>query len=125
MYQINGIERSRKLNKIKGLGHLVILVILNHHLFYYRSAGSKLNNADDVTRKLWREAFGVSFARPGSMFRGNPPQGRLHALSETYQKALLLPREMDVQIDKIQVSSLPADHPLPEEAVLSISLEIT
>ena len=36
---------------------------------------------------------------------------------------MLLPREIDVQIDKIQVSSLPADHPLPEEAVLSMSLE--
>ena len=57
------------------------------------------------------------------MFRGNPPYGRLHPLTETYQKALLLPREIDVQIDKIQVSSLPPDHPLPEEAVLSMSLE--
>ena len=63
----------------------------------------------------------MSFGRPGSMFRGNPPYGRLHPLSETYQRALLLPREIDVQIDKIQVSSLPAD--LPEEAVLSMSLE--
>ena len=57
------------------------------------------------------------------MFRGNPPYGRLHPLTETYQKALLLPREIDVQIDKIKVSSLPADHPLPVEAVLSMSLE--
>ena len=54
------------------------------------------------------------------MFRGNPPYGRLHVLSETYQKALVLPREIDVQIDKIQVSSLPADHPFPEETVLSL-----
>ena len=37
--------------------------------------------------------------------------------------ALLLPREIDVSIDKIQVSSLPPDHPLPEEAVLSMCLE--
>ena len=36
------------------------------------------------------------------------PNRRLHVLSETYQKALVLPREIDVQIDKIQVSSLPA-----------------
>lgn len=57
------------------------------------------------------------------MFRGNPPYGRLHPLTDTYQKALLLPREIDVQIEKIQVSSLPADHPLPEEAILRMSLE--
>ena len=57
------------------------------------------------------------------MFRGNPPYGRLHPLTETYQMALLLPREIDVSIDKIQVSSLPPDHPLPEEAVLSMCLE--
>jgi len=50
------------------------------------------------------------------------PNRRLHVLSETYQKALVLPREIDVQIDKIQVSSLPADHPFPEETVLSLSL---
>ena len=37
--------------------------------------------------------------------------------------ALLLPREIDVSIDKIQVSSLPPDHPLPEEAILSMCLE--
>ena len=56
------------------------------------------------------------------MFRGNPPYGRLHVLSETYQKALVLPREIDVQIDKIQVSTLPPDHPFPDETVLSLSL---
>jgi hypothetical protein len=39
------------------------------------------------------------------------------------QMALLLPREIDVSIDKIQVSSLPSDHPLPEEAILSMCLE--
>ena len=81
-----------------------------------------MNNADDVTRNLWRQTFKTSFARPGSMFRGNPPYGRLHVLSETYQKALVLPREIDVQIDKIQVSTLPPDHPFPDETVLSLSL---
>ena len=76
-------------------------------LFFFRSEGSKLNNADEVTRGLWRKTFNVSFPRPGCMFRGNPPCGRLHPLTETYQMALLLPREIDVSIDKIQVSSLP------------------
>jgi hypothetical protein len=88
-----------------------------------RSEGSKLNDADEVTRKLWKKTFGVSFGRPGSMFRGNPPNGRLHPLTETYQKGLQHPREIDVQIGKIQFNSLPADHPLPEQAVLSLKLE--
>jgi len=39
-----------------------------------RSEGSRLNNADDVTRRLWTDTFGVPFARPGAMFRGNPPR---------------------------------------------------
>ena len=76
-----------------------------------RSEGSKLNNADEITRKLWYNTFSVSFARPGSMFRGNPPEGKLHPLSETFQKSLVLPREIDVQVEKILI---PADHPLPE-----------
>lgn len=88
----------------------------------FRAEGSRLNNADEMTRKLWHEEFGVTFSRPGCMFRGNPPYGKLHPLSETFQKSLLHPRKIDVQIDKIQVSSLPADHPLPSEAVLSLSL---
>ena len=81
--------------------------VLLHSTYCFRSEGSKLNNADEVTRGLWRKTFNVSFPRPGCMFRGNPPCGRLHPLTETYQMALLLPREIDVSIDKIQVSSLP------------------
>ena len=41
-----------------------------------RTEGSKLNNADEHTRKLWFDEFNVPFARPGSMFRGKPPQER-------------------------------------------------
>ena len=39
-----------------------------------RSEGSKLNSSDEVTRTMWLEEYHVPFARPGSMFRGNPPQ---------------------------------------------------
>ena len=48
----------------------------------------------------------TSYVKIYSIFK--IPYRRLHVLSETYQKALVLPREIDVQIDKIQVSSLPA-----------------
>ena len=34
-----------------------------------QNQGSKLNSADDVTRRLWMDEFNVPFARPGSMFR--------------------------------------------------------
>ena len=35
----------------------------------FSKQGSKLNSADDVTRRLWMDEFNVPFARPGSMFR--------------------------------------------------------
>ena len=72
-----------------------------------RAAGSKLNNADDVTRRLWQDLFKVPFARPGSMFRGNPPKGKLFPLSQRYQKGLLAPKEMDVELSAVKMSSVP------------------
>ena len=39
-----------------------------------QNQGSKLNSADDVTRRLWMDEFNVPFARPGSMFRWFSPQ---------------------------------------------------
>ena len=101
-----------------------------------RSEGSKLNNADNVTRRLWQDLFKVPFARPGSMFRGNPPQGKLFPLSSRYQKGLLapkviiinqsllfhrsttyldvdlstfliIPQEMDVELSSVKMSSVP------------------
>ena len=73
-----------------------------------RKEGSKLNNADDVTRRLWQELFKVPFARPGSMFRGNPPKGRLFPLTPRYQKGLLAPKEMDVELSAVKMSSVPS-----------------
>lgn len=84
-----------------------------------RSEGSKLNTSDDETRKLWAETFGVAFARPGSMFRGNPPQSRLFDLTPRYQKALLAPKEMDVELNSVEMSSLPGK----EKAILTVQLE--
>ena len=115
-HQVNTIDYGRETSEILGF-------ILKHDdSVNDRSEGSKLNNADEVTRKLWRETFQVSFPRPGSMFRGNPPYGKLNALNETYQKTLLLPREIDVQIDRIQLGTEELG-PLPEDAVISVSLE--
>ena len=115
-HQVNTLKYSKDTSAILGF------VLKHDDSVNDRSEGSKLNNADDVTRKLWRETFNVSFPRPGSMFRGNPPYGKLNTLSETYQKTLLLPREIDVQIDKIQLG-MDSFGPLPEDAVISVSLE--
>ena len=100
-HQVSTLHYTKDMNEILGY------VLKHDDSVNDRSEGSKLNNADEVTRGLWRKTFNVSFPRPGCMFRGNPPCGRLHPLTETYQMALLLPREIDVSIDKIQVSSLP------------------
>ena len=69
-----------------------------------RQEGSKLNNADSVTRSLWMTRFGVPFARPGSMFRGNPPYGRLRKITSSFQKTLLAPKEMEVELDSITLN---------------------
>ena len=47
-----------------------------------RSPGSKLNNSQAVTEKLWKDTFGVDFPKKGCMFRGNPPQGKLLPMTE-------------------------------------------
>ena len=68
-----------------------------------RSEGSKLNTSDAITRNLWSLKFGVPFARPGAMFRGNPPNGHLLQLTPTLQKSLLAPKEMDVELDSVRL----------------------
>ncbi|XP_071745850.1 uncharacterized protein [Lepeophtheirus salmonis] len=68
-----------------------------------RSEGSKLNNSDELTRMLWKNTFNVAFGRPGSMFRGRPPNGRLFTLTKDYQRSLLSPKEMDLEILEIEV----------------------
>ena len=72
-----------------------------------RSEGSKLNMSDEVTRKLWHQKFQVPFPRPGSMFRGNPPHGKLAQLSKSYQAGLLAPKEMSVELEGISLKVPP------------------
>lgn len=43
-----------------------------------RSVGSKLYNSDMETRELWQSTFREGFAVYGAMYRGNPPDGKLH-----------------------------------------------
>ncbi len=91
-----------------------------------RSAGSKLNNADEVTRRLWQNLFKVPFARPGSMFRGNPPQSKLFPLTERFQRGLLAPKEMDVELNAVKMSSVPnicRDDKSSSSAIFTVQLE--
>ena len=86
-----------------------------------RSEGSKLNSADETTRKLWLQEFSVPFARPGSMFRGKPPQGKLFPISSYFQRSLLALREIDVTVASVKITQLPK---LQEDSlVLSVQLE--
>lgn len=47
-----------------------------------RNHGSKLSNAYQETRKLWQEEYGEAFAKPGAMYRGDSPRGRLYLLTK-------------------------------------------
>merc|ERR1711974_465219 len=51
--------------------------------------------------------FNVPFARPGSMFRGNPPNGKLLRLTGALQRSLLAPKEMDVELDSVRLNITP------------------
>lgn len=88
-----------------------------------RASGSKLNNADEVTRHLWQDLFKVPFARPGSMFRGNPPQGKLFVLTDRYQQGLLAPKEMDVELNAVKMSSVPNVAGDNGSAIFTVQLE--
>ena len=97
-HQVHPLLYQRDTNSILGF------VLKHDDSVNDRAEGSKLNNADEVTRALWLKRFSVPFARPGSMFRGNPPYGRLSKVTSTLQKTLLAPKEMEVEIDSISLN---------------------
>ncbi|XP_052807820.1 uncharacterized protein LOC128236760 [Mya arenaria] len=45
-----------------------------------RSDGSTLSNGDRVTKRKWKDLYGESYARPGAMYRGEPPYGTLESV---------------------------------------------
>ena len=54
-----------------------------------RSEGSKLCNAEEQTRILWKATFKQDFSRPGSMFRGDPPNGKLWPIPNCIHESLV------------------------------------
>ena len=71
-----------------------------------RSRGSKLCNAEATTRQLWRKHLGTaaSFSKPGAMFRGLPPQGRLLSLDTAFQDSLMIGSTSSVDLTRIKYS---------------------
>ncbi len=118
-HQVHPVEYQRDTAAILGF------VLKHDDSVNDRSEGSKLNTSDDITRSLWRETFGLPFARPGSMFRGNPPQGKLLMLTEKYQRGLLAPKQMDVELNSVRMPAMPPNVKLEGDAkaIFSVQLE--
>ena len=71
-----------------------------------RSPGSRLCNAETTTRHLWRKHLGTeaSFSKPGAMFRGLPPQGRLFPVESAFQESLMTGTASAVDLTRIRYS---------------------
>ena len=68
-----------------------------------RSDGSKLNNAHEITVRLWKEAFGNSFAKPGAMFRGDPPNGKLWPIKQEHLTQMTSFSRFNVRITRLEI----------------------
>ena len=74
-----------------------------------RTPGSKLCSSQEVTERLWRSTFGEPFSRPGAMYRGQPPNGKLANLTRDYQKSLLTATVHTMAFDSITWDPSEAD----------------
>ena len=73
-----------------------------------RSDGSKLNNAHEITVRLWNEAFSKSFAKPGAMFRGDPPNGKLWPIKQEHLTQMLSFSRFNVRIARLEIRLAPS-----------------
>ena len=73
-----------------------------------RSDGSKLNNAHEITVRLWKEAFGNSFAKPGAMYRGDPPNGKLWPIKQEHLTQMLSFSGFNVRITRLEIRLAPS-----------------
>ncbi|KAK3102278.1 hypothetical protein FSP39_010151 [Pinctada imbricata] len=68
-----------------------------------RSPGSKLNVSDSETRTIWRKKYGENFASFGAMFRGLPPNGKLHKMS--LEKMIIqYPKKVSIVIQQVHIA---------------------
>ena len=68
-----------------------------------RSDGSKLNNAYEITIKLWQDAFSNSFAKPGAMYRGDPPNGKLWPIKHEHLTQMVSFSRFNVRITRLEI----------------------
>ena len=66
-----------------------------------RQEGSKLSLAFERTKELWSSTFKEEYEKPGAMFRGDDPSGKLSVVSEEEKTRLV-----DVQIDTFQIENV-------------------
>ena len=75
-----------------------------------RSAGSKLQRADQKTRDLWKILFDDTFVTFGSTFRGEPPVlCEKMSIIEPAETFGFSTKKATVNLDKVQVDGLPEE----------------
>lgn len=87
----------------RAVTELLLETVLNHDdTVNDRSEGSKLNTSDAVTRQLWRATFNEHFASYGAMWRGDPPDGKLHEISLQHCFSLVS-KHTNIKFDRIEI----------------------
>ncbi|KAL4226738.1 hypothetical protein ACF0H5_014718 [Mactra antiquata] len=75
-----------------------------------RSVGSRLIQADQKTRDLWKELFGDNIMTFGAMFRGEPPiLCERMSMIEPVETYTFSTKKATVNLDKVQVEGLPEE----------------
>ncbi|XP_046563454.1 glycine-rich domain-containing protein 1-like [Haliotis rubra] len=73
-----------------------------------RSPGSKLNKCDAQTRVVWKRTFQQNFALTGAMYRGEPPQKKLHNLSKD-DVNMIATKKTDILLEKVVMDGYISD----------------
>jgi hypothetical protein len=79
-----------------------------------RNEGSKLNNSYQVTIDLWKSNFKASFTKPGAMYRGAPPDGKLFPLTADRVRQIKSFKRFDIKVRQLEIDSF--TWPEPEDA---------
>ena len=73
-----------------------------------RAPDSKLSMSDTQTRDLWKKFFNEDFAICGAMYRGEPPNGKLHTLTSD-QLMSICSKVADVTVQCMSIENLSLD----------------
>ena len=86
-----------------------------------RSEGSKLNSSYENTIRLYQETYGGPYPKPGAMYRGTPPNGRLFPLSKELVNEYNRIQRYEVSISSLQVGAIAWPHLRDARLKLSLS----